>query len=326
MPDPATIPLSVVAYTSFLACLIHAARRGAAWPCILVSASVFGLIIEHFDMRTGHTYHYGNFDVMLLGDVPLAIATSWGAIIYAAMWTSDRLQLRWYLRPIYDGLLALTIDLSLDPVAIPLGWWTWTMVDDPLPWFGAPLENFFGWFDVVLAFSFMVRLGFRVFPASLRGGWRDVVVAAAALPLAFVPFFALLLVYAALMYNLRVPEPLVFTILLGGAVLLIVRYLPTLPHDRPVVVPALMVPLAFHGLMLAMLFGSGLFGKPPLYQGHQALVLLIPTVAFLSLVLFAWPSLDTIERSLEPSWPVVATAPVATVAPPVSATETLPGA
>ena len=108
MPDPATIPLSVVAYLAFLICFVHGVRQGTKWPCILVSASLFGLIVEHFDMRTGHTYHYGRFDVMLLGDVPLAIVTSWGAIIYAAMWTSDQLRLRWYLKPIYDGFLALT--------------------------------------------------------------------------------------------------------------------------------------------------------------------------------------------------------------------------
>jgi uncharacterized membrane protein len=326
MPDPATIPLSLVASLAFLICLLHGARRGLPGPLILVSASLFGLIIEHFNMRAAQTYHYGHFGIMLLGDVPLAIVTSWGAIIYAAMWTSDQLQLRWYLRPISDGLLALSIDLGLDPIALPLAWWTWTIPGDPLPWFGAPLVNFFGWFAVAFTFSLMVRVLRRVLPASLRGAWREAVAAIAAVPLAFVPYYALLVGYAALTDTLGVPEPLVFSILLGGAFVLILRYLPALPHDRPIAAPSLVVPLGFHGLMLFMLYGSSLFGKPPLYEDHQALVLLIPTVAFLSPVLFAWPYLNTLARWLEPSWAVVTPAPLATVAPAEPAPGSWPGA
>lgn len=58
---------------------------------------------------------------MIDGLVPLCIGISWGVVIYTAMATSDRFGLPWYLRPIMDALLALTIDLGMDAIAIRLG-------------------------------------------------------------------------------------------------------------------------------------------------------------------------------------------------------------
>src|SRR6266704_834612 len=53
-------------------------------------------------------------------------------------------------------LLALTIDLSMDAIAIRLGFWTWRQAG---PWFGVPLGNFYAWFIVVFGFSLLLRLG-----------------------------------------------------------------------------------------------------------------------------------------------------------------------
>ena len=37
------------------------------------------------------------------------IVVSWGGLVYGVMRTSDALRLKWFLRPIYDGLLAMLI-------------------------------------------------------------------------------------------------------------------------------------------------------------------------------------------------------------------------
>ena len=73
---------------------------------------IYGVLLEYGAIMTFHAYVYGHFLIMIFGAVPLCIGVSWGMIIYTAMETSDRFALPWYLRPILDALLALTIDLE----------------------------------------------------------------------------------------------------------------------------------------------------------------------------------------------------------------------
>ena len=97
---------------------------------------VYGVLLEYAAITIFQAYDYGHFLIMVAGMVPLCIGISWGIILYTAMATSDCFDLPWYLRPIVDALLALTIDLSMDAIAIRLGFWTWRSAG---PWFGVPL-------------------------------------------------------------------------------------------------------------------------------------------------------------------------------------------
>ena len=56
-----------------------------------------------------------------------------------------------------DGLLALSIDLSMDAIAIRLGMWDWGDGFD-YQYFGVPYNNFWAWFWVVFSFSFSLRM------------------------------------------------------------------------------------------------------------------------------------------------------------------------
>jgi uncharacterized membrane protein len=272
-------------------CLIQACREGIAFVMIMASGAIFGMLIEYFDMRWMHSYHYGPFPFMLLGTVPLMIVVSWGAIVYGVMRTSDRLKLQWYLRPVYDGFLAMTIDLSLDPVAILMGFWTWTVRGEPHPpWFGVPFANYYGWFVVVLSFSFVVRLGFRLFPDETYR-WSKVVVPLGSIVLGMIPFYFLLACYGLAIKF--VPEAMVFSVLMGFFYLVLLRYLPTLHHNAHLDKVSLAVPIFFHVFTIFLLYAWRL------WEQNAALIILVPIIAMFSLVCYAWPYLDTLTRRLQ---------------------------
>ncbi|GAC1543632.1 MAG: hypothetical protein NVS2B7_17480 [Herpetosiphon sp.] len=150
MPSPGFISFEVGVYLLGILCLRHAWQRGWSLISELVAGMLYGVLLEYATIQAFHSYTYGRFLVMIGGAVPLCIGVSWGIIIYTAMVTSDLRVRSWQVRPWVDALLALLIDLSMDAVAIRLGFWAWGM---PGPWFGVPLGNFYGWFIVVVSFS-----------------------------------------------------------------------------------------------------------------------------------------------------------------------------
>ena len=122
----------------------------------LLSAVVFGLLLEEGDIIIFQTYRYNPhwfaFDL-----VPPAIALCWAIIIASAMNISDSLGIDERIAPIADAVWAIILDLALDAVAIRLGFWTWTIPTDK-GWFGVPYSNFFAWLLVAAAFSYFTRI------------------------------------------------------------------------------------------------------------------------------------------------------------------------
>lgn len=122
----------------------------------ILSCIIFGLILEIGNTYLAHTYSYSpNFFVKLF-NVPLVIGVGWTVIIYSSMLLSDQYNIPWKLRPFMDALTALALDLSLDAVAIRLGFWHWAIPLDQ-EWYGVPFENLVGWILVVFSFSFLAR-------------------------------------------------------------------------------------------------------------------------------------------------------------------------
>jgi hypothetical protein len=321
MPSASTILATLIGVAFFGLCLVYARREGYRQVLILVATSVYGFLLEYLAIREDRNYHYARFPVMLLGTVPLMIAISWGGILYSVMRTSDNLRLKWYLRPIYDGILVLSIDLSLDPVAVGLGYWVWEMPPEVKPWFGVSLSNYFGWYVTAFAYSLVLRAGFRHFDPLHRIPGRDTLIIFGAIPIGMVIVFGAMLGYQALMRFL--PESLVLSLLLGAHLVVLARYLPVLPHDAPLDPASVAAPLFFHAFLLFMLFASGLFLPEPLYATQGSLVILVPMIAASSFICFGWPYLDALGGRLAPSWRIrepaiesVETAPIAAAAVP----------
>lgn len=150
----AIVQLGVLAV--FLVAAYRSRRHSTGRFLELMSAVLFGLLLEEADIIIFQTYRYDPhwFAIDL---VPPAIALCWAIIIASAMNISDSLGISERLAPFADAVWVLMLDLALDAVAIRLGLWQWTIPINA-DWFGVPYGNFFAWLWVATAFSSFTRL------------------------------------------------------------------------------------------------------------------------------------------------------------------------
>ncbi len=178
-------------FGAFAITAVRARRTSPARLRELVTAVVFGLLLEEGDIIIFGTYSY-NSHWFRIGYVPLAIALTWAMIIASAMNFSDALglpsverlprkkALSWLalgsISPVADALWAILLDLSLDAVAIRLRLWTWNIPLDR-GWFGVPWGNFYSWLFVAGMFSLFTRLvRRRQERQGTRQGWLQLAV------------------------------------------------------------------------------------------------------------------------------------------------------
>lgn len=135
----------------------HASRRGRGLVLELLTAAIFGVLLEWGDILLFGTYTYSPGFVLAIGPVPIIIGLCWAMLIYGAMHFSDTLGIPTRLAPFADAIWAIILDLAFDAIAIRLEFWTWNI---PLNdgFFGVPAGNFHAWLYVALGFSAMTRL------------------------------------------------------------------------------------------------------------------------------------------------------------------------
>ncbi len=139
-----------------LACGV-ALRRGRLPLLELVSAAAFGILLEEGDQLIFETYHYSEEWFLAVDRAPVAIGLVWALIITGAMRITDALRVRRAYAPFVDSLLALSLDIAFDAIAIRMGLWTWRGVAADAGWFGVPAGNFYSWLFVTLAFALVTR-------------------------------------------------------------------------------------------------------------------------------------------------------------------------
>ncbi|HKZ47649.1 MAG TPA: carotenoid biosynthesis protein [Thermoplasmata archaeon] len=261
--EPAFAVFETLVFGLFAAC-VWEARRDRRQLVALAALAVYGLTLEAATIAAFEYHRYGTFLVML-GPVPVGIGLGWASIVHSAWRIAARL--RGVLpRAALAALLGLGIDLTMDAVAIRLGYWTWSV---PGPWFGIPLVNFAGWIAVVfLAVAWTGILERRL------GPWAVPAAVLASL-LCLLPFI--------LAWLLVVP-PWLEGVLLAGAVCVLAvlahRGLPVEGRKTPPV--PFVVQAGFHLFFLAAAVVLALAGAaPPLLAGIG--LALAAAVAFLRL-------------------------------------------
>lgn len=158
--------LEAAVFMMFLLHIAHAWRRGRRQFLELVSAVIYGYILEQGDIALFKTYSYNPDLHGFIGFVPLIMPLSWAMIIYGSMLISDRLGLPTRAAPFADALWAVLLDLGLDAIAIRIGLWQWNIPLDQ-GYFGVPAGNFYSWIFVAFFFSLFTRF------ARGRGlGWQ----------------------------------------------------------------------------------------------------------------------------------------------------------
>src|SRR5579859_7642068 len=176
---PALLVFELLGYAFLGLCIWHALHQGRLRRARLIELGagvVYGLALEIATTFQLHSYEYGCFLIMF-GHVPLAIAVSWGIILYSAMAFADSLGFPSWAAPAVVGLLGLNIDLAGDAIAIRLDMWRWLEYARDQEWFGVPYANFYAWFIVLSSCSALL---WRVRSVTTRAGWRGPLAALAA--------------------------------------------------------------------------------------------------------------------------------------------------
>jgi hypothetical protein len=155
--NPVYLLIEVGAIAFFVIAGWLALRRGRLPFLELVSAAVFGLLLEQANQIIFETYEYSPDFALAIDRAPIVIGLTWALIIAGAMRITDALGVRRRYAPIVDSLLAISLDLAFDAVAIRMGLWTWRDIGLQEGWFGVPAGNFYSWLFVVVGFSLFTR-------------------------------------------------------------------------------------------------------------------------------------------------------------------------
>lgn len=143
----------VVAPAAVTAAFLHARRglgaRRAAGE--LSALAVYGFALEAVAIQLFGSHTYGRAWRLAPIGVPLAVAVVWAAVIASAMALAARSRGRGTAaRAAVAALIALSLDVLMEPVAVRVGLWRWT---PPGPWLGVPVGNFVGWAVIVAVYA-----------------------------------------------------------------------------------------------------------------------------------------------------------------------------
>jgi hypothetical protein len=155
--NPLYVVIELGAVTFFVIAAGLALRRGRLPFLELLSAAAFGLLLEEGDQLIFATYHYADSWVLAIDRAPIVIGLTWALIIAGAMRLTDAIGVRRRWAPFADSVLAISLDLAFDAIAIRMGLWTWRNTTLADGWFGVPAGNFYAWLVVTWAFSFCTR-------------------------------------------------------------------------------------------------------------------------------------------------------------------------
>lgn len=155
--NPLFLVLEVGAAIFFVIAARLALRRGRLPLLELLSAATFGLLLEQGNQIIFETYEYSPDFALSIDRAPIVIGLTWALIIAGAMRITDALGVRRWYAPVVDSVLAISLDLAFDAVAIRMGLWTWRDIGLDQGWFGVPAGNFYAWLFVTWSFSFVSR-------------------------------------------------------------------------------------------------------------------------------------------------------------------------
>jgi hypothetical protein len=266
-----------------------ALRRGRLPFLELISAAMFGLLLEEADQLITESYHYADAWILQLDRAPLVIGLTWALIIAGAMRITDALGVRRRWAPFVDSVLAISLDLAFDAIAIRMGLWTWRGVGPTDGWFGVPAGNFYAWLFVTWAFSSLTRW--------LRDAARDRPALEWAQLLVPLPAFVIFLFT---LVPFSVIKPLIDSTTGGGLILFLIAFAGFIAAatwgvvgpDRGVpdgastaildIRLAFMTRMAIHGFFLVSLIAIGLGAREPVILAVAVLLMAaeLPLAAF----------------------------------------------
>ena len=277
----------------WLICLRQARNKSWVLFFTLISVIVYTTLADFYEVRR-HQYEYSSYVFTVGRSALIANGLAWSTIFYAVIQNTDKLGLPLPIRSLVDALTALTIGLSMEPIASictgcsqpgaaysGLGIWDWEV---PGLWFHVPLEAFSGWFMLITVFTYILRLSQRQIPGSQRDFGKEL---RAAVMTIFIAFPIVLVLAISYQWLIRVvPEPPVVALMVGIPLLIVLTTIRRSRRDNdfdPVVAG---VPAFYHLYFLGGLLLTGI------YRYEPSLIGLWLMMAFLSFLSFSWPYWD----------------------------------
>jgi hypothetical protein len=146
-----------VAPAALVLMLLHA-RRALGLPRALVEMGAlvtYGYALEWIAMAVFRSHDYGQAWRLAPGGVPIAVAAVWASVILAGLTVAARRGMATAARrAMAAALVAISLDLLMEPVAVRLELWSWTPRG---AWLGVPVGNFVGWAVIVAAWCLGVE-------------------------------------------------------------------------------------------------------------------------------------------------------------------------
>ncbi len=164
--DPMILTREIFPVLIALLCLYHCYKHFGWWKTVLFFSGsfLFTGLEENFWIILGHsmgqdTYAFNPYSYYLwFGAVPLSVCVGWFFIAYSTVYIASKLfgSHGVYSRAAIGGLLAMNLDLMIDPIAVRNAWWIWPQADAETFWIlGIPFTNFIGWFLLIFLFAIM---------------------------------------------------------------------------------------------------------------------------------------------------------------------------
>lgn len=110
------------------------------WASALIFS--FGFMVELVGVHTGiifGEYRYGATLGPKLMGVPVIIGLNWLLIVYCIASLMEAIKIPTWLKVVSGSVLAVLIDMLIEPVAMKYDFWTWSK-------YTVPLQNYIGWF------------------------------------------------------------------------------------------------------------------------------------------------------------------------------------
>lgn len=199
-----SIFLTLFVLVTFALSFRHALRTSRSNLLYLISASIFGYVLEITMISYTHSYCYNPHWIGLIGPVPLAIALSWGILIYNTHLIVERTNLSLFTGTLFQAFFTVILDFILDPVAIRFSLWTWGLdIKNNLPlftkdYFGIPWGNYWGWHWAIFSFNVVFQLVSRFIldRTKFTQSVKDVIISLLSIALGMGVAFVIVMIFA----------------------------------------------------------------------------------------------------------------------------------
>jgi len=141
---PYTLVLSAIAL------LLNHREWNRYFVIFVAFAAILGYLIELIGIESKlifGTYSYGKTLGYKLYGVPIVMGLNWFLMVYSCGMVANLFRFGVFIKSIVGAFLMVILDLSLEPVAVNLDFWTW---ENGI----IPIQNYIAWF--IVAFVLLI--------------------------------------------------------------------------------------------------------------------------------------------------------------------------